>query len=153
MRDIDDADKPAIQSDDAAQEEPGRLGGDLRRGLDLFFTGGEDIGNAVHQQAHDLAAELDDDDGVTRRRLGPGKAQPHREIDDRQDDAPQIDDAEHEIRGVRKRRRRRLTPDLPHRGDSEAEFLGPDIEGDQLIAFAGPDLCTIAHVGAHALLN
>jgi hypothetical protein len=50
-----------------------------------------------NQQARDLTATLDDDDGVTRRRFGRWEAEPNRQIDDRQDDAAEIDDAEHEL--------------------------------------------------------
>ena len=54
--DVDDADQTAVHGDDAAQEQFGGLGGDVGRRLDLVLAGGEDVGNAVHQQARDLTA-------------------------------------------------------------------------------------------------
>ena len=129
----------------------GGLGGDIRRRLDLVVAGGEDVGDAVDQQAGDLMAELDDDDGVARGRLGRRKAEPHRQIDDRQHDAAQIDDSEHEHRGVRQRRRRRPAPDFAHRGRADAKFLEPILKAISSLPLPVPTF-TLARSFEYAVL-
>ena len=86
-------DHAAIHGDDAAHEHAREVGGDIRRGLDGAVVDREDVGDRIDQQARRALADLRDDDDVARRGLGAGQAEPDAEIDDRQHDAAQVDDA------------------------------------------------------------
>ena len=78
-----------------------------------------------------LVADLGDDDDVAHGRLHRLHAEAQRHVDDRQDDAAQVDDAQHIGRRMRHRRRRGPSTDLPDRHDVHAELLIADPEGDQ----------------------
>ena len=110
------------------------VGGDVRRGLNIFRRLREDVGDRVDEEADDLASDLDDDDDLARRRVGRGEAEAFGQIDDRQDGPAQVDDAAH-VRGrVGQGGRGRPAADLAHRHDVDAEFLHSDTERDE---FAG----------------
>ncbi len=81
---------------DADHERSRRLRPDIGRRLNLVGRHGDDVGDRVDQQTDHLPAGLSDDDDVSRARFGGRKAEPLGEIDDRQHDAAQIDDAANE---------------------------------------------------------
>ena len=72
--------------------------------------------------------DFGDDDRVARGRLGGGN--PWRilhKVDDRQNDAAQVDDAEHEVRRVRQRRGRRFQPRISRTAAVQRQNCGSPI--------------------------
>src|SRR4051812_36844923 len=109
---------------------------DVRGGLQRLGRERQDFAHPVDEQADHPAGDLGDEDGVAGGGLGPAKAEPRAEIDDRQHRAAQVHHAADVVRRLRQRRRLRPAADLADRHQVDAEGLLADLEGDQFHPFA-----------------
>ena len=131
----------------------GHLRGDVGRRLDIALSDDQNVGDGIDHQSHHLAADLGDDDDMTCRRLRGRKAEPHSEIDDRQDRAAQIDDTADIGWRMRQRRRRSPAAQVAHRHDVDTELLRSQPEGDQFTRVVGSDEVFHGHYSAAASIG
>lgn len=140
-----------FQRDNAAAEAALFFRNDIGRGLQVFGADGHHVGDLFHQKADQLAADIGNDDGGALGGLGHFHAEAAGHVDDGNDGAAQVDEAENIGRGVRHRGHRRPAADFADRHDIDAEFLIAQMKGNDFEICAGL-LDGVGHDGRFPLM-
>jgi hypothetical protein len=134
--------------DETGQEIRANLLRELRHGLDMSGLKGNNVQYAVGQQAGLASADLHDDDDMQRRRLGDALPKAAAQIDDRDDDAAQVQNATHIFLLLRQMADLLPAFDLADGHDVDAVLLAADGKTDEL-CWAGRGHAGVHNVGVH----
>ncbi|HEY2755354.1 MAG TPA: hypothetical protein VGJ01_06370 [Pseudolabrys sp.] len=129
---VDQGDERAVVRNEAGQEISTDLLRDPRHGLDLIGFEGNDVEDTVGQKADLTSADLHDNDDMQGRRLGEALPKAATQVDDRDDDAAQIQHPTHIVLLLRQMADLRPPFDFADGHDVDAVLLLADAKTDEL---------------------